>query len=254
MRAILSDRPHGFNPDLRRLQSHGRFSDLEGMRTGFLLSFYGCCIAAGCWMMTTTWDGLVYIYVGEDRSPAAVANLNEYYPVDNGVLWHPIEQQAFQNLKFLKRDNELGIRLGHFLLHDPAGHRQFACQVQGRPGVFDRIEFSFVGVGVSDDGKIPKMTVAANCLSEEDLAYLSPIWIPMSDIYHSEPKSQQLEFPEVGGTAIHFEDLASSWPEEWSLIHVRLYHSESGEPGLLLQPPQPELHEHLSFDWKQPSN
>lgn len=198
--------------------------------------------------MTDAWNGVVYIYVGEDRSPAAVKNLSDYYPVSNKFLRKPISEQLFGNVAFVNRESELGVQVGNFLTTDADGNRRFACQAANSGGMFDRVELSFVGVGVSDNGNIPKMTVNSNCAAEDDLTVLSPIWIPMGDIYQAEPKTQELHFPEFGSTAVHFENLASSWPEKWSLVKVRLYNSASGSTEILLEP-KTKSHSTLSFDW-----
>lgn len=202
--------------------------------------------------MVQAWSGTVYVFVGEDRSPASIKDLNEYMPIDGRMLYQPVDKQMFDNVSFINRDNnELGIRLGHFLIRDANGHRQFACRAQSKPGVFDRVELSFQGEGVSDNGDIPKMVIDSNCATEDELSSLSPIWLPMSDIYHSQPSSQDLKFPEIGGTAIHLENLAARWPDKWTLVRVRLYHSDSGAPALLLQPTRSGLERgNLSFDWQ----
>jgi len=198
--------------------------------------------------MTDAWNGVVYIYVGEDRSPASVKNLSDYYPVSNKFLRKPIAEQLFDNVAFVNRESEVGVQVGNFLTTDESGNRRFACQTENRGGVFDRVELSFVGIGVSDNGNIPKMTVNSTCAAEDDLTTLSPIWIPMGDIYQAEPKTQELHFPEFGSTAVHFENLASSWPEKWALVKVRLYNSVSGSPAILLEP-KTNSHSTLSFDW-----
>lgn len=220
------------------------------MMKGNSILFLSFCsfVFLGQWLMTDAWNGVVYIYVGEDRAPAAVKNLSDYYPVSNKFLRKPMEEQLFGNVAFVSRQNELGVQVGNFLTFDSSGNRRFACHTENRGGVFNRVELSFVGVGVSDDGRIPKMTVNSNCAAEDDLTTLSPIWIPMGDIYQAEPKTQELHFPEFGSTAIHFENLASTWPERWALVKVRLYNSESGSVGVLLEP-KTKSHAALSFDW-----
>jgi hypothetical protein len=140
------------------------------------------------------------------------------------------------------------VQIGNFLITNSEGKRRFACQTQNGGGIFDRMELSFVGEGVSDNGNIPKMTVISNCSAEDDLTILSPIWLPMGDIYQAEPQSQELHFPEFGSTAIHFENLASSWPERWSLVRVRLYNSNTDATGLVFEPKKIS-YSTLSFDW-----
>jgi hypothetical protein len=215
------------------------------MNKTFLVYFI--FVLVGCRLMSRTWNGLVYVDLGEKRSPAAVKALADLYPVNGRVLHEALNDQFFQNMEFLKRPNEPGIRLGHFLTRDVDGRRLFACQAQSRSGLYDRVELSFIGIGVSDSGVIPKMTVESICESEDDLAVINPIWIPMADIYQSEPKAQDLRFPELKKTSIHFEDLASAWPERWKLLRVRFYQSASSLPGLIVEPNPQQA---VTFDWK----
>jgi hypothetical protein len=219
------------------------------IRNPTLLFIFTCFLVIGDRMMTVAWNGVAYIYVGEERSPAAVKNLNDYYPVSNKYLQKSAQEQLFDGIRFMNRQNELGVAVGNVLLPDQMGGRHFACSAQNRPGIFDRVELSFVGVGVSDNGVIPKMIVDSSCEAEDDLSSLSPIWIPMSEIYQAEPKTQELQFPEFGSTAIHFENLSSTWPERWTLVNVRLYHSSNKSPALLLKPQRASFGS-LSFDWK----
>lgn len=202
--------------------------------------------------MTNAWNGIVYIYVGEERSPAAVKSLEDYYPVSNKYLQKAAEDQLYDGVRFMARQNELGVGIGNVLMPDAFGRHHFACSAPAHAGIFDRVELSFVGIGVSDNGAIPKMKVDSTCAADDELLSLSPIWIPMADIYQAEPKTQELEFPEFGTTAVHFENLASTWPERWTLVRVRLYQSHSGASELFLEPKRASS-DHLSFDW-HPSN
>src|SRR5262245_42165993 len=129
------------------------------LKSDLIFLNYIIALIAGWWLMSLTWSGNVYVYVGEERSPAAIKHLRDFYPMDGRVLRESLETQMFDNVNFMNRESEIGIRLAHFLLLDSKGRRQFACQSENRPGLYDRVEISFVGVGVSDDGKIPKMTV-----------------------------------------------------------------------------------------------
>jgi hypothetical protein len=207
-------------------------------------------VFVGWWLMASAWNGVLYVYVGEMRSPAAVKQLNDFLPIDGRVLRESLDKQMFENVSYIGRDNEVGIRLGHFLVRDASGKKQFACQVQSRPGLYDRVELSFMGVGVSDNGKIPKMTVESACAAEDELSYLNPIWLGLSEIYQSEPKTQELVIPELGGTSIRFEDLASAWPERWTLVGVKLYRADLSAPALSLEP-KLKSHDTLSFNWKK---
>jgi hypothetical protein len=220
------------------------------IRNPTLLFVFACFLMIGQWLMTVAWNGVTYVYVGEERAPAAVKSLNDYYPVSNKYLQKSAQDQLFEGVRFMNRENELGVGVGNVILPDSFGNRHFACATQGRPGVFDRVELSFVGVGVSDNGVIPKMIVDSACEAEDDFSSLSPIWIPMSEIYQADPKTQELQFPEFGSTAIHFQNLASSWPDKWTLVRVRLYHSSAKVPALLLEPRKASFGT-LSFDWAQ---
>lgn len=199
--------------------------------------------------MQSAWNGTVFVYLGEDRSPAATRNLSDYFPVDSRILRQPKEKQIFGSLSFLDHDKELGVGLGDLLVQDSSGRVRFACRVESHQPVFDRIELSFEAVGVSEDGQVPSMTVDSACRTDDDPLRLTPIWLPMSRIYDSVPQARRLELPEIGGSTVRLRDLASVWPERWTLVRVRLYDTAGATPNLILSPhPSGDS---FSFEWKK---
>ncbi len=157
-----------------------------------ILCFVACWQLAVCKYLE--WHGLRVCRRRSVPLPRS-KDSNDFLPMEGRVLHQPLDQQMFENVRFVNRENGLGVQLAHFLVRDQYGRRQLACRAQSRPGLYDRVDLSFAGVGVSDNGEIPKMTVDALCFSEDELSSLSPIWIPMADIYQSEPMSQKAAVP-----------------------------------------------------------
>lgn len=199
--------------------------------------------------MESTWNRTVLVYMGDMRSPAATPSLSDYFPIDGRVLHETKEKQIFEHAALVPHTDELEVDLGHLILEDPSGRVRFACQVQSRSALFDRIELSFEGVGVSEDGANPSMTVDSPCRAGRDPMHLTPVLLPMSRIYESVPQARHLELPGMGDTAVRLDDLASVWPENWALVRVRLYRSDDQTTSLILKPRPEASSDGLSFRW-----
>lgn len=111
----------------------------------------------------------------------------------------------------------------------------FACQVQGRTGLFDRVELTFWGVGVSVSGDAPRLIVDTECSAEsEDIGLLQTIWIPMQSVIAAGARDQELEFLEQNPIYIRLEHMPDEWPKSWMLHDVRFYRITDPDDSLSL--------------------
>lgn len=221
------------------------------MRPSFVVFLFIVGLLIGYGMVVRSWGGSVYVYLGEERSPAAVRLLSDYAALDRDALTNEVHQQMVGDADFIKRDGELGIRLGHPLLKLKSGGFDFACAVQGRQGVFDRIELTFWGIGITESGHPPQIVMETACRTEEDLNRLATLWLPMAEILATPAKDQQLEFYEDRPLTIRLEQIPGEWPESWVLTRIRLFRdnnpSESLEIGAsLIKEARSKI---LSFEW-----
>ena len=121
------------------------------------MAFFILCLCLGFYLNDQAWDGKVFVYVGEDRSPSAVRSLSDYSSIERKALYRSAHTQLLASAEVFKRDGQIGIQLGHPLLNRMSGGKEFGCQVQDHSGVFDRIEIIFMGTGISEGGAAPRV-------------------------------------------------------------------------------------------------
>jgi hypothetical protein len=213
------------------------------------LFIFGLMLGYG--IVVRSWGGSLYVYLGEERSPATVRLLSDYAALDRRSLANDVHQQLVGGAELIRQNGELGVRLGHPLLKLKGGGYDFACAVQGRPGVFDRIELIFWGIGITESGHPPRMVVESSCQTGEDLNRLATLWLPMSQIFANPAKDQQLEFYEDPPLTIRLEQIPGEWPENWVLTHIRLFREDNPSNSLeigasLIKEARSQI---LSFEW-----
>lgn len=209
-------------------------------------------LGLGLWVSDRSWNGQLFVYVGEERSPAAIRSLGEYSSLDRTALYRTAEAQLMGDARVFQEDGRIGVQMGHPLMNRKGGGKEFACQVQDHSGLYDRIEMIFVGTGATEGGEAPRMIVNTRCRSEQDLNQLDTVWIPTQTILASAPANGEYLFPSADPVAIRLEMIPDEWPESWVLWSVRLYREDRPDESLLidtdrLRQARPQL---LSLDWK----
>jgi hypothetical protein len=215
--------------------------------------------------MDKSWNGKVFVYLGEERAPSAVRALSDYSELDMNALDQTAHLQLMANATVVHDRDRLGLKFGHPLLHREDGARVFGCEVRDHSGMYNQIELSFVAEGVSSSSAPPQMTIVTKCHSVEDLNQLETIWIPMKRIYSLPSRDQEFKANDDTSMTIQFTDMAPEWPDQWVLTGVRLLRDES--EGLTtgtdeaahslsistdqLRDAQAKL---LSLDWKNPTS
>ena len=218
------------------------------------IGFFIVCLCVGLWVNQRSWNGMVYVYVGEHRAPAAVRSMSDYSAIDHMALNRTAQAQLMAYAQVLKDGGQLGLQLGHPILTTSDGGRSFGCQVADHSGAYDRIQLTFVGTGISEGGEAPKMVIDADCRSEKNLNQLETIWIPMDDVLRNASKDQTFDLGGENQIQLSFESMPSQWPENWVMWSVKFYKEEAPDEGYtldasLLKQARAQL---LSFDWKVP--
>lgn len=212
---------------------------------------FSLSLCAGLWIADHSLNGQFFVFVGEQRSPAAVRSVLDYSSIERKALYRSAHTQLLANAEVIKRDGYAGIKLGHPVLSKGQGSKAFGCQVSGYDGMFNQIEITFVGVGISEGGVQPRMVVDAPCRAQKDLNYLETVWIPMSSILASEAKDQELHIFGSSPINVRLADIPSQWPQDWVLWSIRLYRDDNPEASFMidasaLKEARPKM---LSFDW-----
>lgn len=227
-------------------------SDKLDMRTSAALIFFCAFVAAGFMIAVDSWDGVVYVYLGEQRSPAAVRVMGDFSAFDRKALFREAHQQLLAEAKIQKEGEMIALTLGHPLLKNTVGAGEFACPVQGRAGEFDRVEVTFHGVGISDGGEIPKMIVEANCRQGKSLSELETVYIPMAAVVKGGARDQDIEYGGSHPVSIHLQSMPGQWPDSWALWSVRFFRQNDPGKALIIDVKKiREANPHpLAFDWK----
>ena len=187
-------------------------------------------------MVARSWDGRVFVYMGERRAPASVRHPEDYSAVKASALTDPIQNQVMASATLDVRQDMVGIRLGHPLV--PAGGdgtRGFACAVPGHEGQYDRVRVTLYGTGVTDSGNEPHLDIETDCRSSTSLDTLDEIWIPMAEIMRQSTDDGEEVIPGEGGTVIRRSNIPNTWPTSWSLVSLQFYREGAVDPGLTLQ-------------------
>lgn len=216
--------------------------------------FFVCVLLAANWVAVRSWHGTVYVYMGERRAPASVRASKDYTPMDRQVLFRSVHEQIMAEAQTKTLGGDVDVTLGHPLVASPdGGGRDFACEVKGHSGVYDRMELTFYGTGISDNGDEPHMLVDTACASSGGtLGTLDTITIPMQDITSAEPRDQELQVSGPHPAMIRLQHIPGQWPENWVLTNVRFYREDDPDQQLNLD--ARHLRETgtnlLSFDYK----
>lgn len=180
------------------------------------------------------------MYVGGSRTPAAIRGLRDLSSLKGASLSSAAEFHFFKESELKKTKQGIEIFLNQFVMRDESGGRNFVCQVEGRPGVFDRLEVTLEGIGISEAGKIPRIIVETDCKSLPDSKTIGQIkiFLPMEKLYGLAPKDQDLSFYDETNTQLRVVQMVSEWPRDWVLKSVRYFDSKAPEKMLSLDVPK----------------
>jgi hypothetical protein len=221
------------------------------MHKTLVFAFFLLLLYAGFRVSVDSWDGQIFVYMGENRAPASVRKLGDYEPLDRKALFSSAHRQLLNHASASIEEAFVKVSLGHPLLKTSWGS-EFACPVEGHAGLFDRVELTFIGVGIAEGGEPPKMVIETDCLPGENLNSLAPIWIPMREIASQPAKDREMNLAGEHPMNVRLIQIPSSWPEQWALWNVKLFRQTRPEDALdfgsaKLREANSKL---LTFDWK----
>ncbi len=198
------------------------------MRTTGAVILFCTFVLSGYKFAISTWGGVVYVYLGEERAPAAVRNSADYSEMSYRNLGASVEEQLVSEAEVEMREGAAGIYLGNPLLRAAEG-LEFACQVKDRAGIYDRVELSFMGTGISTSGETAELIVEAPCESRDIAWALEPIWIPIRQIVSQPAKDADYQTEGEHPVKFHLRHMPDEWPPQWVLARVKLFRSDDEE-------------------------
>jgi hypothetical protein len=179
-------------------------------------------IATGIYFSTHSWGGQVYFTRATytlRRDPAAIQRGYDFSHLDGHALTLASQKRLVSNARVLTESGMIGIELGHFVTRGVSDEKQLACDF------YDRIDLIFKAEGMAESGERAIMVVSGPCETGNDINYIAPIWIPAAYLTQGPPPPSDsvLDFPDLGDTSIHFDNITSEWPPQWVLTSVRLF-------------------------------
>lgn len=231
-------------------------ADTSDMRKLIAPTFFIFALTIGYWVSVESWNGAVYVFIGEQRSPASNRSMRDYSALDRKALSKSIHKQLLASAKVTEKNGFMGVTLGHPLFRRSKGIGEFACPVQGRPGVFDRVELAFMGIGVSDSGEAPLMLVEAECQTGNSLNEIRTVWIPLKAIHRSVAKDQEMQLFGDQPVTVRLQKIPGAWPDSWVLQSVKLFREMNPADNLTVdakgvRDANPKL---LELSYRQPAS
>lgn len=188
----------------------------------FVISF-----AAGWWLLQVSWQGKSHINVAQvqrlDRDPAAINQVFDFSTLRGTALSEALKKRLLQGAEFLRKDQRLGIKLGHFVVSGPNGRRIFAC------ARYDKIVVIFRAQGMAVNGKRPQMRVVSDCRISKNVNETATIWVPVDRVRNEKPTEMRLDYMLDLPVSLTFKNLFGSWPKSWELVSIELYNSGEGQ-------------------------
>jgi hypothetical protein len=177
-----------------------------------------------------SWDGVVYVYLDDTRSPAAIGRNLDFSHLDGSDLLLATQRRLVSDARILLQDQAVGLELGNFVTKDSEGHKVLACRA------YDRVRVEFWAEGTAESGQVPKMFVESLCREGKDISRISPIWIPVSQITSQTPGDLELQSWENEPVGVKLTGMGSQWPKKWNLVSVKLFKKDSDAQGIFIGP------------------
>jgi hypothetical protein len=190
-----------------------------------IIIFVGAAMLAA-YFGSSSWNGTVYVsngmYTSEEnaRTPAAIRKVFDFSHLEGTALTSALQNRLLSDVKVMSQEGQVGIELGHFVTHNEAGDKVFACQY------YNRVELSFVADGVIEGGERPTMVVEGPCSFSANINRIDAIWIPVAKILAEQPGNMELTFNDSTPVNLRFRNVGVVWPKNWSLFSIRMFDQE----------------------------
>lgn len=185
----------------------------------FLLFVFSFGAGYGVMLQTANWEPI-------NRDPAAVRQVYDLSSLSGSELTSAMKKRIISGSTVIRKNQSLGVELGHFAMAKISGERTLACQE------FHKLTLRFEAEGMAVNGERPVMEVEGACEFSADLNKISPLFIPVEKVLAEKPADGEFQYREEGPVTIRVRGLMAEWPTRWLLTSVRL--SNSGEQKELL--------------------
>lgn len=190
----------------------------KDLKNFMAIVLFVCGTAMGCYMSINSWNGMIYVYVEDSRTPAAVHKGIDISSLKGSDLRIASRDRLLSDARIFKKNGATAIELGHFITKTMEGSKQFACRT------YQRIRLVYQAEGLAESGETPKMVVEGPCQMSADINRIAPLWVPEQKIRANKPHDFQIDYEEQDvQMSFRFESMGSEWPAMWSLRSAMLF-------------------------------
>lgn len=150
------------------------------------------------------------------RDPAAIRQVYDFSHLRGSALEVAMKERAIGGLEVFQEARQIGVGLGHFAFVNGAGEKTLGCRE------FGKVIFKFEAEGIVVNGERPVMEVEGACEFSEDLARISPLYIPVARIFGEKPADGEFQFRDGKEITVRFSNLSNEWPRQWVLVGTRM--------------------------------
>lgn len=177
---------------------------------------------SGVWLSSQRPYGVVYVSMGDKRTPAAVGRKLDLSQFQGVHLFSQVNAQLIGASNILKENNKIGLELGQFVTQQ-GQFKVLTCSV------YESVELVFQAEGEAQHGELPKMVVQGPCRNSTEpkkVTKMKPIWIPFGELLRNPTSTSQIDFYDDEPVSLRFSNIGESWPTKWLLTKVILHDEE----------------------------
>ena len=211
----------------------------------FIFLFLG--FGLGGVVTLNSWEGKIFFYPSQEasdsRTPAAINRKIDISSFQGTSFRNASAQRLLLGAETVKKENQVGLTLGHFIRVDSLGKKQFACDF------YRFIEMTFQGEGLSVSGERLKIKVVAPCRRGKSSDLIETIWFPDRKSLETANLAKPILLGEQ--STLFMYNFYGFWPDRWVLSSIKLIRAPSSQDNLLLSKREINraLRSHFFLEW-----
>ena len=179
-------------------------------------------------MVFYSWDGKVYVSLGESRKFRKLAETEEreesgasFIELSRKELKEHGSEQLFAKSKVCLESPLLKFYLGNFIVPDKEQRKHFfVCDL------YSYVEITFTGLDSGVSGDTGKMVLQAPCLSE-GMEFIGPFYFPLQAVLQA---ANEMEFTSAEkDILVQFYNMAPAMNDNWLLTVARFFNSSEDD-------------------------
>lgn len=162
------------------------------------------------------------------RNPAAIHKSHDLSRLSGAELLKAGKSHLLEDFVLEKKEDRVGIGMNHFVVKGVDGNKQFACEF------YDKVELSFTGEGVAENGHLPSLRVETDCEMAGNIHRMKKIWIPFESIRKVPTNELSHFFFEKENIFVTVEHASYALPSTWTLNSIRVFNQIHSDRNLVI--------------------